>query len=151
MKRQNVLSKKKKKKGFTLIELIIVMAIMAILALVALPKFVGFKEIANHKHDVASAKTIANATSALVADEKVGTNVATAITIDGTGAADTAQKAIEDMLQSIPKGKTKSHIGYFKVKVIDGVVHVYLPSDNDAAGNAVEDVEVYPKTHDDFK
>ena len=140
MKRQNVLNKKKRKKGFTLIELIIVMAIMAVLAVVAIPKFVGYKEIANHKHDVTSAKTIANVTSTLVADEKVGTDVATAITINGTGAADTAQKAIEDMLQSIPKGKTKDHDKYFSVTVTDGIVHVWLGTD-----------EVYPNTADVFK
>ena len=139
MKKQTVLNKKKK--GFTLIELIIVMAIMAILALVALPKFVGFKEIANHKHDVASAKTIANATSTLIADEKVGTDISTAIEINGTGAADTPQKAIEDMLQSIPKGKTKNHTTqYFSVTVTDGIVHVWLGAD-----------EVYPNTSSDFK
>ena len=140
MKRQNVLNKKKKKKGFTLIELIIVMAIMAILAVVAIPKYSEFRETANKKHDVATAKTIANAASGLVADEKISTNIATAITIDGNGGADTPRKKIANMLQNIPTGKTKDHTGNFKVRVVDGTVHVLLGND-----------EVYPDTADAFK
>lgn len=151
MKRQNVLNKKKKKKGFTLIELIIVMAIMAVLAVVAIPKYSEFRETANKKHDVATAKTIANAASGLVADEKISTNISPAITIDGNGDADTPQKKIADMLQNIPTGKTKDHTGNFKVTVVDGTVHVWLPSPAAADGSAGADAEVYPKTHDDFK
>lgn len=140
MKRQNVLNKKKKKKGFTLIELIIVMAIMAVLAVVAIPKYSEFRETANKKHDVATAKTIANAASGLVADEKISTNISPAITIDGNGGADTPRKKIANMLQSIPEGKTKNHTGKFSVTIDNGTVHVWL-------GTA----EVYPNTSSDFK
>ena len=45
---------KKKKKGFTLIELIIVIAIIAILAAMAIPKFGAIRENANVKADIAT-------------------------------------------------------------------------------------------------
>ena len=138
MKRQNVLNKKKKKKGFTLIELIIVMAIMAVLAVVAIPKYAEFKERANKKHDLATAKTIANATSGLVAEDEFTLPLAE-VTLES--ATDTNADKIEAMLQSIPVGKTEGHTGNFKVKIeSNGTVHVLLGND-----------EVYPDTADVFK
>ncbi len=61
----------KKKKGFTLIELIIVIAIIAILAAIAIPNFLSIQRKARVKADIASAKTIYDATSALVAEGKI--------------------------------------------------------------------------------
>ena len=62
---------KNKKKGFTLIELIIVIAIIAILAAVAIPKFGEVRKNASLKTDIANAKTIANAATALIAEENL--------------------------------------------------------------------------------
>ena len=59
---------KKKKKGFTLIELIIVIAIIAILAAMAIPKLGSMRNSARVSNDVAAAKNIATVTSALVSD-----------------------------------------------------------------------------------
>ncbi|KGN02261.1 hypothetical protein Z969_06370 [Clostridium novyi A str. 4570] len=59
--------KLKKKKGFTLIELIIVIAILGILALIAIPKFGSAQKDAKIKADIATAKTIADTTATLVA------------------------------------------------------------------------------------
>ena len=64
----------KKKKGFTLIELIIVIAIIAILAAIAIPNFLSIQRKARVKADIASAKTIYDATSALVAEGKIVPN-----------------------------------------------------------------------------
>lgn len=65
---RNIMNKKRKKKGFTLIELIIVIAIIAILAAVALPKFMQVRNNANIKADIANAKNIHTITASLVAD-----------------------------------------------------------------------------------
>ncbi|MGG7163586.1 type II secretion system protein [Clostridium ihumii] len=54
----------KKKKGFTLIELVVVVSIMAILLIIALPKFASIQENAKKKADVATAKNIAMALNA---------------------------------------------------------------------------------------
>lgn len=66
---------KGKKKGFTLIELIIVIAIIAILAAVAIPKFGQITRDANIKTDIATAKTIHSAATQVMAEDP---NAATA-------------------------------------------------------------------------
>lgn len=60
--------KKKKKKGFTLIELIIVIAIIAILAAIAIPKFGEIRTNANAKADLSTAKNIATAVASKIAN-----------------------------------------------------------------------------------
>ena len=64
------LVKKRKKKGFTLIELIIVIAVIAILAAMAIPKFGAVRKSANIKTDIASAKNIQTAAATLLAEGK---------------------------------------------------------------------------------
>ena len=79
IKKQN-----KKKKGFTLIELIIVIAIIAILAAIAIPNFLSIQRKSRVKADIASAKTIYDATSALIAEGKIiPNNSAVTFTLDG--------------------------------------------------------------------
>lgn len=63
------LVKKRKKKGFTLIELIIVIAVIAILAAMAIPKFGAVRKSANIKTDIASAKNIQTAVATIVAEK----------------------------------------------------------------------------------
>lgn len=67
----NTKKQNKKKKGFTLIELIIVIAIIAILAAIAIPNFLSIQRKSRVKADIASAKTIYDATSALIAEGKI--------------------------------------------------------------------------------
>lgn len=59
---------KKKKKGFTLVELIIVIAIIAILAAMAIPKFGEVRGDAKISNDIAAAKNIQSTTAMLVAN-----------------------------------------------------------------------------------
>ncbi|EHK2427779.1 prepilin-type N-terminal cleavage/methylation domain-containing protein [Clostridium perfringens] len=111
LKRQN-----KKKKGFTLIELIIVIAIIAILAAIAIPNFLSIQRKARVKADIASAKTIYDATSALIAEGKiVPTSNDVTFTLDNgkvtakpddVGEPKTNANAANDLqsyLQTIPK------------------------------------------------
>ncbi|MBW6410203.1 prepilin-type N-terminal cleavage/methylation domain-containing protein [Clostridium weizhouense] len=59
---------KKKKKGFTLVELIIVIAIIAILAAIAIPKFGQVRQDAKVSNDIAAAKNIQSTVAMLVAN-----------------------------------------------------------------------------------
>lgn len=58
----------RKRKGFTLIELIVVIAILAILAAIAIPTFVGTLARANDRTTAANQRIIASAVSIYVAE-----------------------------------------------------------------------------------
>lgn len=62
---------KKKKKGFTLMELIIVLAIMAIIAAIAIPNFTSIRENAKVKADKQSVNVIKRNIMMLVADDTI--------------------------------------------------------------------------------
>ena len=70
-KKKNQLTKKKK--GFTLVELIIVIAIIAILAAMAIPKFSSMRLQAKVSNDVAAAKNIATITATLISNGEITT------------------------------------------------------------------------------
>ena len=129
LKRQN-----KKKKGFTLIELIIVIAIIAILAAIAIPNFLSIQRKARVKADIASAKTIYDATSALVAEGKIipGTVLATVTEIGTSPNSNNGVKDIQGYLQTIPKPKS-----------IDGGVFAIEVSGSEQA----PDIKVYIKSN----
>ena len=71
MKKLSIKEMRKKKKGFTLIELIIVVAIIAILAAIALPKFGNVKKDANISADLATAKNIQSTIAKGIAENKI--------------------------------------------------------------------------------
>ena len=66
-----MLKKRNKKRGFTLIELIIVIAIIAILAAIAVPAFGKIRQNANESADLANARTIFSVVSTEIANESI--------------------------------------------------------------------------------
>ena len=122
-KKKNQLTKKKK--GFTLVELIIVIAIIAILAAMAIPKFGEIRESANVKSDLATAKNIATIVAQKLADgeELTGATVAAGDEIANNLNGDITPKA---------NGKTS-----FKYTVSNGNVTVSYN----------EDTQIYPQSN----
>ncbi len=103
----------KKKKGFTLIELIIVIAIIAILAAIAIPNFLSIQRKSRVKADIASAKTIYDATSALIAEGKITADESVVLNSASTD-------EIAKYLQTIPVSQSVNG-DVFAVKIdIDG-------------------------------
>ena len=138
---RNLLNKKKKG-GFTLIELIIVIAIIAILAAVALPKFAQIRENANIKADISNAKNIQSEVISLIGEGNVPPTVGgfalnaaspspATVVVNGMQSSGLVIKAATG---PVDKGST------FYVNVaLDGAVTVY-------AGNAATPAnEIYPQ------
>lgn len=105
---------KRKKKGFTLIELIIVIAVIGIIAAIAAPSLMGTKETFKAKADAKSAQTVGRAIEVLVISETIKSDASGTITIDTkpslaatvaiTGFTDTGDKvktAVETALKDI--------------------------------------------------
>lgn len=123
IRKKNELAKKKKK-GFTLIELIIVIAIIAILAAIALPRFGQIRENGNIKADIATAKNIQTAVQTAVANGD--------IKLDGNG---DASVTVGDVLDgNVPKVKANGHTGgTFSASV-----------DNNQVIVKADDIQIFP-------
>lgn len=126
--RKNNLQTKKKKKGFTLVELIIVIAIIAILAAIAIPKFGSIKTDANAKTDIATAKNIATLVSKEIASDNIDISTdlaATKISLLPKKGSTTDKINIEEELD----GKSKTSAGGdFYVEITGGNVEVFTDS-----------------------
>ncbi|NOH15261.1 prepilin-type N-terminal cleavage/methylation domain-containing protein [Clostridium cochlearium] len=76
---------KKKKKGFTLIELIIVIAIIAIIAGFAIPNFIKVRNNAKIDADINLGRTIAQAVEVMTVDGTIGADKKITFTVGGKG------------------------------------------------------------------
>lgn len=136
IRKMNELSKKKKK-GFTLVELIIVIAIIAILAAMAIPKLGSMRNSARVSNDVAAAKNIATIASTLISDGTIttpATGTSTVNITDASGNGATIRGKLDGKVAN--SGKSEATATAFIVTVkADGGVSV-----------AVGGHELYPDT-----
>lgn len=107
--------KKKRKGGFTLIELIVVIAILAILAAIAIPRLGGFTDNAKISADEGSERTIQSAISIAEANGDLDLQGATAPT-----AADIKAAIVPQYLAEIPESQQYDANAAGWVITIDG-------------------------------
>lgn len=140
---KNLSNKKTKKKGFTLIELIIVLAVMAIIAAIAIPSFSAVKNSSKKKADLQSCETIRRTVLTLVADETVTASADTSVTVtvnssnvvtvtpaDATKLSANAGTLIHDALSEVKAPQTATATGYTISITKDGSVTVKVAPDS---------------------
>lgn len=119
----------KKRKGFSLIELIIVLAVMAIIALIAIPNFNAVKNNSKIKADVQSCEMISRSIQALVVDETISGAGDITITIDtpntataGTGLTVKNQTMLNGIVSELKSPQETSKTGYKATVSTNGTV-----------------------------
>lgn len=117
---------KNKKKGFTLIELIIVIAIIAILAAVAVPKFGEIQRNSKIKADIATAKNLHSVASQYLAEA------------DAHVPASDITTAVEANVDGGKINTTKLYNTAFVVNV-DATGNITV-----SASNGTDSVQIYP-------
>lgn len=133
----------KKKKGFTLIELIIVIAILGILAAIAIPKFGNVQENARKKADIASAKTIADTAAMLIASEEIKPATEYGSSLVKTGSNGSIGEKVGNELQSIPSVQASTGSFIVNIESVTGVIKVYVASADTESINDAN--QIYPK------
>lgn len=147
-------NKRNKKRGFTLIELIIVIAIIAILAAIAVPAFGKIREKANVSSDLGTARTIYSVVTAGVADESIILPTGTTMTyysLEAVGQVATGATAAFNVTSSTPgvgAPKTYQQYEYFVGLNENGDVEIVAaPKATTPTANTADDkvYSIYPK------
>ncbi len=97
----------KKRKGFTLIELIVVIAILGILMAIAIPRLGGFRDSANSRADEANERILRTAAEMHIADVGIADAAGTYIE-GGTAPANALDQYISDEWPTPSTGGTYS-------------------------------------------
>ncbi len=109
------MKEKNKKRGFTIVELIIVLAILAIIAAIAIPNLVDLRNNAANKADVQSANVIKRTVTMYVTDGSIPSSAYSGtltFTIDSAGKTSLTEA----------QGKTAVESGLKEVKPLQGRV-----------------------------
>ncbi|MFQ7057513.1 prepilin-type N-terminal cleavage/methylation domain-containing protein [Turicibacter sanguinis] len=136
------MNKRNKKRGFTLIELIIVIAIIAILAAIAVPAFGKIREKANVSADLGNARTIYSLVATELASDGIqygdGTNTVND-SLEAVG--DTVTADIKSQIEPAPIVKTYQKAEF--VVTIDASGSIQVSVLGGSAGTT--QIGVYPK------
>lgn len=146
---KKLMSKKRnKKRGFTLIELIIVIAIIAILAAIAVPAFGQIRQKANSSADIGNARTIYSVVTAGIADEsiKLPTSGSKSYSVSTGNIGESGSTPVTDKIAGLPS--PKAYQGTKFIVTIDAVgnveIHVSKNDPTEAGGLPSGSTEVYP-------
>lgn len=119
-------SKKNKKYGFTLIELIIVLAVMAIIGSISIPNLVAIRENAKIKADIQSCEVVKRVITAYVADgtieynvNKVGTIVSGKEGVTSTTFTATEKTKIDEVLRDVKEPQSKKGVKFENGKLLE--------------------------------
>ena len=149
--------KRNKKRGFTLIELIIVIAIIAILAAIAVPAFGKIREKANVSSDLGTARTIYSVVTAAIADEKIllpaDRTTFTYYPLSAVGVAPSGGTAFSVLTETpgVKTPKTYQNYNYFIGLNNNGDVEIVAASGTTAPTSNGDTVyTIYPKGEDRY-
>lgn len=121
---------RKKKKAFTLIELVIVLAVLAIIALIAIPNFNKVRTDSQIKADERTMDVIKRVVTMEIANQNIDEESATELTItfadDGTktvevNGTNSDEDKVEESLSEVSAPQQKGGIGY-KATIANGEV-----------------------------
>ncbi|QCX32671.1 prepilin-type N-terminal cleavage/methylation domain-containing protein [Caloramator sp. E03] len=138
------MNKRNKKKGFTLIEMIVVVAIIAILAGIAVPQVT--KQINNSKKtsDIANAKTIAN-----MIQQKIAEGESVTETIDANGNTSGYKLVDNTQFDTVPEVKfLKGYKFYYQLNITNNELNVGVAKTTDVSNTFKI---LYPSVDADYK
>lgn len=153
--------KRNKKRGFTLIELIIVIAIIAILAAIAVPAFGKIREKANVSADIGNARSIYSVVTSLVADETITLpNNGTAANTDRNSytyydltKVGTNSQDLSDNLAGVSKPKAYQGTEFLVGLNGNGDVKIIVMADDKGTASKITvngSIEIYPTPQDRY-